>query len=126
MNLLLVGRFGHVGLAFSTSTVALVNFLLLALFMRYKLTRFGGHRLGLTVLRILLASAAMAAVGWLVNDLAEALPLGGLALKLTRVAAAISLAAATFYFCCRMLGVEEATQAYNAIAGRFSRSPRRK
>jgi putative peptidoglycan lipid II flippase len=124
MNSLLVGRFGHVGLAFSTSTVALVNFLLLALFMRYKLTRFGGRRLGLTVLRILLASAAMAAVAWLVNDLTEALPLGGLSLKLIRVAAAISLAATTFYLCCCMLGVEEAREAYNSIARRFSRSSR--
>jgi hypothetical protein len=43
-----------------------------------------------------------------------------------RVAAAISLSAATFYLCCRMLGVEEAGEAFNAIAGRFSRSPRRK
>jgi peptidoglycan biosynthesis protein MviN/MurJ (putative lipid II flippase) len=93
---------------------------LLALFMRRKLTRFGGRRLGSTVLRILVASAAMAAVAWLANDLAEALPLRGLALNLVRVAAAISLAAATFYLCCRVLGVEEAREAFNAIAGRFS------
>jgi peptidoglycan biosynthesis protein MviN/MurJ (putative lipid II flippase) len=97
-----------------------VNFLLLALFMRHKLTRFGGRRLGSTVLRILVASAAMAAVAWLANDPAEALPLRGLALNLVRVAAAISLAAATFYLCCRVLGVEEAREAFNAIAGRFS------
>jgi putative peptidoglycan lipid II flippase len=126
MNSLLVGPFGHVGLALSTSTVALVNFLLLALFMRRKLRRLGGRRLGSTVLRILVASAAMAAVAWLVNDFAEALPLRGLALNLVRVAAAISLATATFYLCCRMLGVEEAREVFNAIAGRFSRSPRRK
>jgi putative peptidoglycan lipid II flippase len=126
MNSLLVGPFGHVGLAFSTSTVALVNFLLLALFMRQKLRRFGARRLGSTVLRILLASAAMAAMAWLVNDLAEALPLRGLVLNLVRVAAAISLAAATFYLSCRMLGVHEAKEAFNAVAGRFSRSPRRK
>jgi putative peptidoglycan lipid II flippase len=126
MNSLLVGPLGHVGLAFSTSTVALVNFLLLALFMRRKLTRFDGRRLGSTVLRILVATAAMAAVAWLVNDLAEALPLRGLALNLVRVVAAISLAAVTFYLCCRMLGVEEAKEAFNAIAGRFPRDPRRK
>ncbi|MBM2806865.1 MAG: murJ 2 [Deltaproteobacteria bacterium] len=36
MNSLLVGPFGHVGLACSTSAVALVNFLLLALFMRQR------------------------------------------------------------------------------------------
>jgi putative peptidoglycan lipid II flippase len=44
MNSLLVGPFGHVGLAFSTSTVALVNFLLLALFMRRRLGRLGESR----------------------------------------------------------------------------------
>ncbi len=41
MNSLLVRPFGHVGLAFSTSAVALVNFLLLALFMRRRLGRLG-------------------------------------------------------------------------------------
>jgi putative peptidoglycan lipid II flippase len=126
MNSVLVGSFGHVGLAFSTSTVALVNFLLLALVMRHKLTRFGGRRLGSTVLRILVASVAMAAVAWLVNDLAETLPLRGVALNFVRVAAAISLAAATFYLCCRLLGVEEASETFNAVAGRFSRLHRRK
>ena len=68
MNSLLVGPFGHVGLAFSTSTVALVNFLLLALFMRRRLGRLGGRQLGSTVLRVTVASLAMAAVAWLVSE----------------------------------------------------------
>jgi putative peptidoglycan lipid II flippase len=126
MNSLLVGPFGHVGLAFSTSTVALVNFLFLAFFMRHKLRRFGGRRLGSTVLRIFAASAAMAAVAWGINDLAGALPLRGLALDFVRVTAAISVAVVTFYIGCRLLHIEEAAEIANAIAGRFSRSRRRK
>jgi len=121
MNSLLVGPFGHVGLAFSTSAVALINFLLLALFMRRKLGRLGGRRLGSTVWRIIVASAAMAAVVWLINDLAEALPLRGLTLNLVRVAAAISLGAATFYLFCRLLKIEEAVEIGTLLAGRFSR-----
>jgi putative peptidoglycan lipid II flippase len=125
MNSLLVGPFGHVGLAFSTSAVALVNFLMLALFMRQKLSRLGGHRLGSTVLRISVASAALAAVAWLVNAFAGALPLRGLPLNFVRVAAAISLAVITFYYCCRLLRIEEALEAVNALARRFSRILRR-
>jgi putative peptidoglycan lipid II flippase len=125
MNSLLVGPFGHVGLAFSTSTVALLNFLLLALFMRRKLQRLGGRRLSATVLKIVAASLAMAAAAWLVDDLAGKLPLRGLALNLVRVAAAISAASATFYFACRWLHVEELAEAVDAIGGRFSRALRR-
>jgi putative peptidoglycan lipid II flippase len=125
MNSLLVGPFGHVGLAFSTSTVALVNFLLLALLMRHKLTQFGGRRLGSTVLRIFAASTAMAVTAWLVNEIAGALPLRGLALNFVRVTAAISVAAVTFYLGCRLLRVEEATEAVDVIVGRFSRVLRR-
>jgi putative peptidoglycan lipid II flippase len=124
MNSLLVGPFGHVGLAFSTSTVALLNFLLLALFMRRKLQRLGGRRLLTTVLKIIAASTVMAAVAGLVDDLASALPLRGFALNLARVGAAIAAAGAVFYLACRRLGVEELSEAVEAIAGRLTRALR--
>jgi putative peptidoglycan lipid II flippase len=125
MNSLLVGPFGHVGLAFSTSTVALVNFLLLALFMRRRLQRLEGRKLGKTVLRICAASLPMAVTAWLVSELAGALPLRGLWLHLLQVIGAIGLAAAVFYFCCRWLQIEELPEAVNAVAGRFARVLRR-
>jgi putative peptidoglycan lipid II flippase len=124
MNSLLVGPFGHVGLAFSTSTVALVNFLLLALFVRRKLQRLGGRRLAATVLKVFAASLIMATIAWLVNYLAGALPLRGLALNFIRVVSAITAASATFYFACRVLHVEELSEAIEAIAGRFGRALR--
>jgi len=121
MNSLLVGPFGHVGLAFSTSTVALVNFLFLALFMRRRLGRLGGRQLAITTLKIALASAALALVAWVVDQGAGALPLDGLTLELARVIVAIVVAGATFYLFCRLLQVNELQEAIDAIGGKFVR-----
>ncbi len=121
MNSLLVSRFGHVGLAFSTSAVALVNFLLLALLMRRRIQRLEGRRLGSTVARILAASLPMAAAAWLVSELAATLPMRGLALYLAQVTGGIASAALVFYSACRLFGVHELDEAIHAITGRFSR-----
>jgi putative peptidoglycan lipid II flippase len=125
VNTLLVGPFGHVGLAFSTSAVALVNFLLLALFMRRRIRRLEGRRLARSVLRIAVASLLMAAVAWVVSELATILPLQGLALRLVQVIAGIGCAASVFYCACRLLQVDELDETVNAITSRFARSLRR-
>jgi putative peptidoglycan lipid II flippase len=126
MNSLLVGPFGHVGLAFSTSAVALVNFLLLALFMRRRLGRLAGRRLAITVLKIALASAALAVVAWIASESAGILPVHGLTLEFGRVAVAIVLAGATFYAVCRLLQVDELQEAIDAIGGKFLRRFKRR
>lgn len=126
MNSLLVGPFGHVGLAFSTSAVALVNFLLLALLMRRRLGRLGGRQLAVTALKIGLASAALAVVAWIVNENAGALPIRGLALEFGRVVIAIVLAGATFYVVCRLLQVDELQEAIDAIGGKLMRRLKRR
>ena len=126
MNSLLVGPFGHVGLAFSTSAVALVNFLLLALFMRRRLGRLAGRRLAIIVLKIALASAALAVVAWIVSESAGILPVHGLTLEFSRVAIAIVLAGATFYAVCRLLQVDELQEAIDAIGGKFLRRFKRR
>jgi putative peptidoglycan lipid II flippase len=125
MNSLLVGRFGHVGLAFSTSIVALVNFLLLAVLIRRRLGTVGGRRLASTVLRICAASLPMALAAWFTIELVTALPLRGIVLELIQVVGGIGLAALIFYLSCRLLGVQEVNEAVHAIAGRFSRLHRR-
>jgi putative peptidoglycan lipid II flippase len=121
MNSLLVRPFGHVGLAFSTSTVALVNFILLALLMRREVGRLEGSHLGLKLARICAASIPMAAVAWWVSEFCAGLPLAGIALRLVRVSAAITLAAVTFYFACKLLRIEELDEVVDAVAGRFLR-----
>jgi putative peptidoglycan lipid II flippase len=126
MNSFLVGPFGHVGLACSTSAVALVNFLLLALFMRRRLGRLDGRRLGATVLRICAASLPMARTAWMVSAAAAMLPLGGFLLHLVQVSAAIGCATLVFYFTCRLLHVEELNEAVDVIGGKLlSRFARR-
>jgi putative peptidoglycan lipid II flippase len=125
-NSLLVVPFGHVGLAVSTSCVALVNFLLLGAFMRRKLGRIGGRELSMNALRVAAASAPMAAVAWGVNEAIPMLPLAGLALDLARVLVAIALAAITFYFACRWLKVAQVSEAASAIGARFLRVFKRK
>jgi putative peptidoglycan lipid II flippase len=126
MNSALVGPFGHVGLACSTSAVALVNFLLLALFMRRRLGRLEGRQLGSTVVRICCACIPMAAVAWSVTELFTVVPLPGVVLRLVGVAAAISLAGAVFYLVCRWLAVAELDDALGAVMGRIARRRRRK
>jgi len=126
MNSLLVGPFGHVGLAFSTSTVALVNFILLMMFMRGKLGSLEGKQLGGNLLRICGATIPMAAVAWISSELASALPIGDLTLRFVRVGASITLATIVFYWGCRLLKITELDEAINAIAGRFMRSARRR
>jgi putative peptidoglycan lipid II flippase len=126
MNSLLVGPFGHVGLAFSTSTVALVNFILLAFLIRRRIGGLEGSRLGMTLLRICVASIPMAAVAWLVNTFCMTLPLIGIVLKLVSVSASITLAAIIFYGACRLFRVDGLDEAIEAVAGRFLRVLRRK
>jgi putative peptidoglycan lipid II flippase len=124
LNSLLVGPFGHVGLAFSTSAVALVNFAILVLLMRRRLGGMDGRRLGLNMLRICAAALPMAAAAWITSELASALPLHDLALRLVQVIAAIATAAIVFYLSCRLLRIEELTEAVNSIAGRVFRARR--
>jgi putative peptidoglycan lipid II flippase len=121
MNSMLVARFGHVGLACSTSAVALVNFFLLALFMRQRLGRLDGRRLGSTVLRISAATLPMALTAWAISAAVAMLPLKGFLLHLLQVSAAIGGAALVFYFACRLLSVEELAEAIDAIGGKLLR-----
>ena len=125
MNALLVGPLGHVGLAFSTSTVALINFLLLAIFMRRRLQRLEGRRMGKAMLKIFGASLPMALTAWLVSATIAALPLSGFLLHLFQVTAGIMLAVIVFYGCCRLFRVEELDEAVHSFTGRFSRLLRR-
>ena len=125
-NYLMVKRFGHVGLAASTSVVALVNFVLLLLFMRHKLGHIEGRVLFGKVLRICAATLVMAIAAGAANGLAGSLPLSGLALRLARVSAGMGLAALAFYWGCRLFQVGELHEAVQAIGGRLLRRLRRK
>jgi putative peptidoglycan lipid II flippase len=121
MNSLLVRPFGHVGLAFSTSTVALVNFLLLALLMRRRLGRLEGRELGRTILLVGTASGVMASAAWAMSEIVTALPVNGFLLHCVQVVASLASAAIVFYLICRSLKIKELDDAVNAIGGRYFR-----
>ena len=120
INYLLVGPLGHVGLACSTSAVALVNFALLLALMRRRLGRIEGRRLASSMIRISLATAAMAAAVWLVAIApAGQLPFTGFKLYLAQVVLGMGTAAAVFYPACRLFRVEELNEAVAAVTSRF-------
>lgn len=120
MNSLLVRRYGHVGLALSTSVVALVNFVLLLFFMRRKLGRIEGHHLLQTFLKICAASFIMAVIAWLVSwQVGVRIPFKGVTLRLIQVPVAIFAATVSFYFLCRWLRLKEVDEALNSLFGRF-------
>lgn len=126
LNALLVGPFGHLGLALSTSMVALVNFLLLALWMRRRLGHMEGGRLARTTLKICAASSAMAATAWLLSaGIANSFPIRGFPLYMAQVAAAMGLAGVVFYLSCRLLKVPELDEAIETLAGPLLRGLRR-
>jgi hypothetical protein len=80
----------------------------------------------MTLLRICAASIPMAAAAWLGSEFCAGLPLAGIALKLVRVSASITLAAIVFYSACRLLRIEELDEVTEAITGKFLRALRLK
>jgi putative peptidoglycan lipid II flippase len=113
---------GHAGLALSTSLVATINFLALAVLLRSKIRRLEGRRLARSIGRVAAATAAMAAATgasshvvrqWLgettwprVADLSLSIPLG----------------LAVLYAACRALRVPELDAAVAATWGRARRA----
>jgi putative peptidoglycan lipid II flippase len=116
---------GHRGLALSNSAVSIVNFAILFFFMRRKLDGIEGRRLLSAFAKVMLASAAMGAVCWLVSDRIENyLGLGGLFARLINVGASIAVGVIVFYLGARLLKVGELTQLTGSIERkiRFRRS----
>jgi putative peptidoglycan lipid II flippase len=94
--------FGHVGLALATSAVALGNFVLLYVFLRRRIGRFGGRSAGG---RIVAATIVMAAAIWGVDrGVAGALPAGRTLHHALRLLAVMPVAVAVFWGACRAFG----------------------
>jgi putative peptidoglycan lipid II flippase len=97
--------FGHVGLAFATSAVALGNFALLYVILRRRIGRFGMHGVH-TLWRIALATVVMIVAAWGVDvALAGALPHAGAARHALRLAVVTPVALGVFVAGGRMLGI---------------------
>jgi len=97
--------FGHVGLAFATSAVALGNFALLYVILRRRIGQFGPHGLH-TLWRIAFATLVMIVAAWGVDvALAGTLPRAGAARYALRLAVVSPVALGVFVGVARTLGV---------------------
>ena len=96
------------GLALSTSFVALTNFFLLMMFMRRKIGRIEATVLLRSLVRIVIASAAMSLVVWCIHTrLAEH--------RYLDVAVSITVALIVFGVACKLLRVEEFNELLDAL-----------
>lgn len=114
-------KLGHVGLALSTSVVALFGFLVQFWILRQRVGGMYGRDLMRSTLQILTASMVMGGVVYLSTTLIE----GWLGIdKMARIAdlaVSIPLGCLTFWAACRLLGVPELEVANRALAGPLRR-----
>ena len=122
MNGLLVSRFQERGLALSTSTVALLNFALLYFIMQRRIQGLEGRRTLLTIIKIIIASAAMGAACWAMSAGITRLIGDHFAARVINVSisvVSVGLGALIFYAGAWLLKVEELHAATNALMRRF-------
>ncbi len=125
MNWSLVGVLQEKGLALSTSAVALLNFFVLYFIMQRKIKGMEGRKTFIAVVKILLASLAMALVCWLTSKGIHQFIGDTRIARIFNVSVSVATGASVFYVAAGLLGVEELKLAMNAIVGRFIRRLRK-
>lgn len=111
----------HVGVALSTSSVALVNFLILFIVMRYKIKRLNGRKITSSFLRILISSLLMSVCCWLAYVfLHSKFEAANLFYKILEAFLPIALGIMVFFFSAKILKVEEVEKIYNIFRRKIS------
>jgi putative peptidoglycan lipid II flippase len=122
LNWWLVGRLGFRGLALGTSITALLNASVQLWLMRRELNGIDGGRILRSLVRIVLATAAMAAAAWGANVLLIAwLPGSSFWWQVIRLALSIGTALVTLALAAQLLRIEEFGEARDLVLGRFRR-----
>jgi len=112
--------YGHVGVALATSTVALVNFFALAVFMRKRIQRLNGREIFSSFIRIAAASAVMSVVCYASYQfLLHSLGLGRLWAKAIEALVPVVAGGLTFFIAAKLLGVSELEKLYRTFARRL-------
>lgn len=114
--------FGHVGVALATSIVAIVNFLALAFFMGRRIGGLNGRDIFVSLIKILIASAAMSAVAYgthylLTNYLGDK----SLLIRLSETFVPIGLAGMTFVIAAKLLRIGELQKIFEAVSRKLGR-----
>ncbi|MGH9722418.1 MAG: murein biosynthesis integral membrane protein MurJ [Bryobacteraceae bacterium] len=120
-----VARLGHAGLALSTSAVALFSFVALFWQMRSDIGGVRGRALAVSIGKILLASAVMAAASAASSRTIESALGVSRGARLADLAISVPLGALVFYAVARLLRVAELNDAMRAISGPLGRLLRR-
>lgn len=117
LNWLSVYGIGHIGVALATSSVALVNFIALAIIMRKRINGINGREILSSFIRIAIASAIMSAVCWFSYQFLNRY-FGGVGLfhRMLETFIPIGLGGITFLISAKLLKVEEVTKVYNAFS----------
>ena len=106
--------YGHVGVALATSTVALVNFFALALFMRHRIKRLNGREVFSSFVRIAIASLIMSVVAYFsYRLLTNHFAVKTLIIKLIEAFVPIGLGGVSFLIVAKLLRIEELEKLYN-------------
>ena len=100
--------YGHVGVALATSTVALVNFFALAVFMRRRIKRLNGREVFSSFLKIAVASLLMSAVCYLsFHFLTNYFAVKTFAIKLIEAFVPIAVGGLSFLIAAKLLRINE-------------------
>jgi putative peptidoglycan lipid II flippase len=123
LNLLLVRRFGYLGLAVGTSLTAILNSSVLLEMLRRRLGGIEGHRLFGVLLKTVVASAAMGAASWLVlHGMEAAVPGHSLAARLAQVLVAIAVSLGVLVLASRLVGLSELTDVLALVVNKLRRT----
>ncbi|MBK8465125.1 MAG: murein biosynthesis integral membrane protein MurJ [Chloracidobacterium sp.] len=114
--------FGHVGVALATSVVASVNFLALSLYMRKRIKRLNGRDILSSLVRVLIASAAMSATAYgayylLTNYFGDK----AFTVRLIEALVPIVLGCVIFLIVAKLLRITELEQALGVLRRKLSR-----
>ena len=110
--------FGHVGLALTTSAVALLNFLQLMIALSRQVDLGGLRQWTLFLGRCAAAAGLCGAVAWGINHLAEAASGNGL-IRALGLAAAIGASVPIYFIAARLLRLQESADAWRMIRRRL-------
>ncbi len=122
LNVWLVSAMGYRGLALGTSLTALLNAATQLLLMRRELNGLEGRRIATSLVRVVVASAAMTVAAWGTDQLlAMWLPGQSFALQAIRLTLSIGAALATLGLAAQWLRIQEFGEARDLVLGRFRR-----
>lgn len=122
LNWWLVGVLGFRGLALGTAMTAVLNAGVQLWFVRRELSGIDGHRIIGSLVRIVVAAAAMGIGAWGANELfTQWLPGQSFALQIMRLTLSIGFALLTLAIASQVLRIPEFGEARDLVIGRFKR-----